>query len=96
MRDLRQNNEPVYYGAYQQQITDGNQLRDAEQRHDELRQLEVNSLFFFCKLNTPLFPQGNIVQLHEIHRDFAELVSGHHQIIGISIKINFIKLVSLV
>lgn len=56
MRDLRQNNEPVYYGAYQQQATDGNQLRDAEQRHDELRQLEVNSLlFFFCELNTPLF-----------------------------------------
>jgi hypothetical protein len=48
MRDLRQYNEPVYYGAYQQQITDGNQLRDAEQRHDELRQLEVNSLFFFA------------------------------------------------
>jgi len=47
MRDLRQNNEPVYYGAYQQQTTDGNQLRDAEQRHDELRQLEVNSLCFF-------------------------------------------------
>ncbi|CAF0763734.1 unnamed protein product [Rotaria sordida] len=64
MLDRGQGNEPIYYGVDQLQRTNETQLRDVEERHDEMRHLE-----------------SDIVQLHEIHRDFAELVTGHGQMI---------------
>ena len=57
MLDSRQANDPFYYNADQIQITDSNQLRDVEERHGELRQLEVSYfihrlyIFFFFFLD---------------------------------------------
>ncbi|UJR30323.1 hypothetical protein I4U23_017860 [Adineta vaga] len=73
MRDPRQNNDTIYYQSYQVQQTDGNQLRDVEERHGELKQLE-----------------NQIVQLGGIHRDFADLVSNHHELID-NIDVHVIK-----
>jgi hypothetical protein len=53
MLDFRQTNEPIYYNADQIQKTDNTQLQDVEQRHGELRQLEVT--YFDPKLSKLLF-----------------------------------------
>ena len=42
--DFRQNNEPAYYGGARLQRTDDGQLRNVEERHGEMRQLEVKEI----------------------------------------------------